>query len=449
MGKMWINIMLEYLQDFSEVAHALMMFGGMCLFILFGVPIPVAVGLGTIIGYMLLDFPLLALSQAMYTGVEPFPLVTVPLFVLAGSLMEQGGMAKRIVGVAESLIGNIFGSLGLIAVLGCAFFAALSGSGPATTAAIGAVMIPSMIKQKYDPAFGGAIAAAGGALGSLIPPSNLMIIYGIVAEQSIPRLFLAGFIPGFIATAALMIVTYIIARKRGYIGVDRTFSVKKVGTALNHGKFAVIAPIIILGGIYAGIFTPTEAASVAVVYALLIGGVVYRELTIANIIDCLKITAMISGAVLIIVGPAKAYGELMSLLSVPDMLGEAISGVTESPFLILMIMAVILILSGMFLESIAQIILLTPLMLPIVANLGVDPIVFGILMVISCEIGFLTPPVGVNLFVAARITNLGVDRISIAVIPFLLAYVVVLIIISAFPDLVTFLPNLFYGKYQY
>jgi|TARA_B110000881_G_scaffold47773_1_gene40078 tripartite ATP-independent transporter DctM subunit len=449
MGKMWINIMLEYLQDFSEVAHALMMFGGMCLFILFGVPIPVAVGLGTIIGYMLLDFPLLALSQAMYTGVEPFPLVTVPLFVLAGSLMEQGGMAKRIVGVAESLIGNIFGSLGLIAVLGCAFFAALSGSGPATTAAIGAVMIPSMIKQKYDPAFGGAIAAAGGALGSLIPPSNLMIIYGIVAEQSIPRLFLAGFIPGFIATAALMIVTYIIARKRGYIGVDRTFSVKKVGTALNHGKFAVIAPIIILGGIYAGIFTPTEAASVAVVYALLIGGVVYRELTIANIIDCLKITAMISGAVLIIVGPAKAYGELMSLLSVPDMLGEAISGVTESPFLILMIMAVILIVSGMFLESIAQIILLTPLMLPIVANLGVDPIVFGILMVISCEIGFLTPPVGVNLFVAARITNLGVDRISIAVIPFLLAYVVVLIIISAFPDLVTFLPNLFYGKYQY
>lgn len=449
MGKMWINIMLEYLQDFSEVAHALMMFGGMCLFILFGVPIPVAVGLGTIIGYMLLDFPLLALSQAMYTGVEPFPLVTVPLFVLAGSLMEQGGMAKRIVGVAESLIGNIFGSLGLIAVLGCAFFAALSGSGPATTAAIGAVMIPSMIKQKYDPAFGGAIAAAGGALGSLIPPSNLMIIYGIVAEQSIPRLFLAGFIPGFIATAALMIVTYIIARKRGYIGVDRTFSVKKVGTALNHGKFAIVAPIIILGGIYAGIFTPTEAASVAVVYALLIGGVVYRELTIANIIDCLKITAMISGAVLIIVGPAKAYGELMSLLSVPDMLGEAISGVTESPFLILMIMAVILILSGMFLESIAQIILLTPLMLPIVANLGVDPIVFGILMVISCEIGFLTPPVGVNLFVAARITNLGVDRISIAVIPFLLAYVVVLIIISAFPDLVTFLPNLFYGKYQY
>ena len=439
--------MLDYLMGTSELAQAIMMFGGMCLFIVLGVPIPIAVGLGTIIGYILLDFPLLALSQAMYTGVEPFPLVTVPLFVLAGSLMEQGGMAKRIVGVAESLIGNVNGSLGLIAVLGCAFFAALSGSGPATTAAIGAVMIPSMIQQRYDPAFGGAIAAAGGALGSLIPPSNLMIIYGIVAEQSIPRLFLAGFFPGLIATAALMLVTYLIARKRGYVGIDHEFSFAKVLTALNHGKFAIIAPIIILGGIYAGIFTPTEAASVAVVYALIIGGLVYRELKWINIVDCLKITAMISGAVLIIVGPAKAYGELMSLMSVPDMLGEALMGVTESPFLILMIMAIILIISGMFLESIAQIILLTPLMLPIVVGLDVDPIVFGILMVISCEIGFLTPPVGVNLFVAARITNLGVDRISIAVIPFLFAYILVLVIISAFPDIVTFLPNFFYGEY--
>ena len=439
--------MLDYLMGTSELAQAIMMFGGMCLFIVLGVPIPIAVGLGTIIGYILLDFPLLALSQAMYTGVEPFPLVTVPLFVLAGSLMEQGGMAKRIVGVAESLIGNVNGSLGLIAVLGCAFLAALSGSGPATTAAIGAVMIPSMIQQRYDPAFGGAIAAAGGALGSLIPPSNLMIIYGIVAEQSIPRLFLAGFFPGLIATAALMLVTYLIARKRGYVGIDHEFSFAKVLTALNHGKFAIIAPIIILGGIYAGIFTPTEAASVAVVYALIIGGLVYRELKWINIVDCLKITAMISGAVLIIVGPAKAYGELMSLMSVPDMLGEALMGVTESPFLILMIMAIILIISGMFLESIAQIILLTPLMLPIVVGLDVDPIVFGILMVISCEIGFLTPPVGVNLFVAARITNLGVDRISIAVIPFLFAYILVLVIISAFPDIVTFLPNFFYGEY--
>ena len=212
----------------------------------------------------MLDLDFAGIANSMYTGVEPFPLITVPLFVFAGSLMEQGGMARRIVNMAESLIGNVTGSLGLVAVLGCAFFAALSGSGPATTAAIGAVMIPSMIKMRYDPAFGGAIAAAGGALGSLIPPSNLMIIYGIVAEQSIPRLFLAGFIPGILATIVLMITTYIIAKRRNYVGDGIPFAWPRVGEAFYQGIWALIAPIVILGGIYSGVFTPTEAASVAV-----------------------------------------------------------------------------------------------------------------------------------------------------------------------------------------
>jgi len=431
------DMLMDIIFHLSEAQQALIMFGAMVLMIVLAVPIPIAVAIGTAIGYFMMDLNLVQVALSMYTGVEPFPLVTVPLFVFAGSLMEQGGMARRIVNMAQSMIGNYTGSLGLVAVLGCAFFAALSGSGPATTAAIGAVMIPSMIKQKWDPAMGGAIAAAGGALGSLIPPSNLMIIYGIVAEQSIPRLFLAGFIPGFVATALLMVTVYIIAKKRNYVGDGSEFSWSEVRRTMVDGKWAILAPFIILGGIYSGAFTPTEAASVAVFYALLIGGVAYKELTIKKIFACLKVTAMISGAVLIIVGPAKAFGELMSLLSVPDMIGEALSGVTESPFLLLMIISVILIITGMFLESIAQIILLTPLLLPIVMALGVDPIVFGIIMVISCEVGFLTPPVGANLFVAARITNLGIDKISIAVLPFLLAYIGVLIFVSLFPDLIT------------
>ena len=427
------DMLMDIIFELSEAQQALIMFGSMVLMIVLAIPIPIAVAIGTAIGYFMMDLNLVQVALSMYTGVEPFPLVTVPLFVFAGSLMEQGGMARRIVNMAQSMIGNYTGSLGLVAVLGCAFFAALSGSGPATTAAIGAVMIPSMIKQKWDPAMGGAIAAAGGALGSLIPPSNLMIIYGIVAEQSIPRLFLAGFIPGFVATALLMFTVYIIAKKRNYVGDGAEFSWSEVRRTVVDGKWAILAPFIILGGIYTGAFTPTEAASVAVFYALLIGGVAYKELTIKKIFACLKVTAMISGAVLIIVGPAKAFGELMSLLSVPDMIGEALSGVTESPFLLLMIISVILIITGMFLESIAQIILLTPLLLPIVMALGIDPIVFGIIMVISCEVGFLTPPVGANLFVAARITNLGIDKISIAVLPFLLAYIGVLIFVSLFP----------------
>ena len=441
------DMLMDIIFELSEAQQALIMFGSMVLMIVLAIPIPIAVAIGTAIGYFMMDLNLVQVALSMYTGVEPFPLVTVPLFVFAGSLMEQGGMARRIVNMAQSMIGNYTGSLGLVAVLGCAFFAALSGSGPATTAAIGAVMIPSMIKQKWDPAMGGAIAAAGGALGSLIPPSNLMIIYGIVAEQSIPRLFLAGFIPGFVATALLMVTVYIIAKKRNYVGDGSEFSWSEVRRTMVDGKWAILAPFIILGGIYSGAFTPTEAASVAVFYALLIGGVAYKELTIKKIFACLKVTAMISGAVLIIVGPAKAFGELMSLLSVPDMIGEALSGVTESPFLLLMIISVILIITGMFLESIAQIILLTPLLLPIVMALGIDPIVFGIIMVISCEVGFLTPPVGANLFVAARITNLGIDKISIAVLPFLLAYIGVLIFVSLFPDLITWLPDLVYGNF--
>ena len=423
--------MLDFLRDYayemSELSQALTVFFAMVLAIALAVPIPIAVSIGTVIGYFMLDLDFAGIANSMYTGVEPFPLITVPLFVFAGSLMEQGGMARRIVNMAE--------------------FAALSGSGPATTAAIGAVMIPSMIKMRYDPAFGGAIAAAGGALGSLIPPSNLMIIYGIVAEQSIPRLFLAGFIPGILATIVLMITTYIIAKRRNYVGDGIPFSWPRVGNAFYQGIWALIAPIIILGGIYSGIFTPTEAASVAVVYAFIIGWFAYKELTFEGIVHCLKVTAMISGAVLIILGPAKSFGELMSLMSVPDLIEEGLTGITENAFLMLMIIAVILIITGMFMESIAQIILLTPLLLPLVQNLGVHPIAFGIIMVIACEVGFLTPPVGANLFVAARITNLGIDRISIAVLPFVFAYLVILTLIAAFPDITTILPNFFYGKF--
>ncbi len=438
--------MVEFfgLSEMSETTQALVMFGSMVAAIAFGVPIPFVVALGTVIGYLIIDLPFVALVQSMYTGVEPFPLLTVPLFVFAGSLMEQGGLASRIVNIARSMIGNFTGSLGLVAVLGCTFFAALSGSGPATTAAIGAVMIPSMVRAKYDPAFGGAIAAAGGALGSLIPPSNLMIIYGIVSDTSIPKLFLAGVIPGIFASAMLMGMTWIIAKRRGYLGDDIAFSWARVGAAAWDGKWALGAPIIILGGIYTGIFTPTEAAAVAVVYAFAIGKFAYGELKMHHIISCLKVTAMISGAVLIIVGPAKAFGELMSLMSVPDMIGEFLSDITENRFILMMIIAAILIFTGMFLESIAQIILLTPLMLPIAVSLGIDPIVFGILMVIACEVGFLTPPVGANLFIAARLTNLGIDRISSAVIPFVLTYMAVIVLISALPGLVTWLPGLFY-----
>nr|BBD50130.1 TRAP-type C4-dicarboxylate transport system, large permease component [Haliea sp. ETY-M] len=411
-----------------------------------GVPVPIAVALGTLFGYWLIDIPLVALAHALYTGVEPVPLMTIPLFVFAGALMERGGLARRIVDVAQSLVGSYTGSLGMVAVLGCTFFAALSGSGPATTAAIGAVMVPAMLRNGYDSAFGGAVVASGGALGSLIPPSNLMIIYGVVSETSIPRLFLAGILPGIIASVLLIICAWFIARMRGFGKSAEPFSWSRVASAMWRGKWALAAPALILGGIYLGVFTPTEAASVAVVYAAVIGGLVYRELDGARIRQCLYDTAMISGTVIVILGPAKAFGELMTLMDMPALVAAVVDAVDASQFLLLMTIAAVLILTGMFLESIAQIILLTPLLLPVAVAAGVDPTVFGMLMVVACEIGFLTPPVGANLFVAARIAKREVGAISVAVLPFLATYLIVLVLIALIPQLSTALPNAVYGQ---
>jgi C4-dicarboxylate transporter DctM subunit len=414
--------------------------------IVLGVPIPIAVVLSTLMGYYLIDLPFVALAQAMYTGIEPIPLMTIPLFVFAGALMERGGLATRIVGIAQALVGRYTGSLGMVTILGCTFFAALSGSGPATTAAIGAVMLPAMVRQGYTPAFGGAVAASGGALGSLIPPSNLMIIYGIVSDNSIPRLFLAGIMPGVLASLFLMLCTYFVAKTRGFGSQTEPFNLSRFLGALWSGKWALGAPLVILGGIYAGIFTPTEAASVAVFYAAFVGFFIYRELDRDSIIYCMKATAMISGTVLIILGPAKAFGELMTLMSVPEIIGEFLMDFTGSQLTLLVVMVVVLVISGMFLESIAQIILFVPLMLPIAVQAGVDPIVFGALMILACEIGFLTPPVGANLFVASRVANVGIDKLSVAVIPFLLTYVLVIILVMLFPQIVLWLPNMFYGS---
>ena len=418
------------------------LFGAIAL----GVPIPMAVALACVVGIWLVDLPMIFIAQSMYDALEGIPLMTIPLFVLAGALMEKAGMALRLVNVAQALVGRHRGSLGLVAIVGCTFFAALSGSAPATTAAIGAATLPAMMRQSYAPAFGGAVVASGGALGSLIPPSNLMIIYGIVSENSIPRLFLAGILPGVAASLLMMLTVWLIARHRGYGGSDDPFSWGRVAGALWEAKWALAAPVIILGGIYTGIFTTTEAASVAVAYSLLVGFAIYRDLKPADLLHCLKTTALISGTVVIILGPAKAFGQLVSIMQIPEMLGGLLGGAGENAILTILIITIVLVITGMFLESIAQIILFTPLLLPIVVPLGVDPIVFGVIMVLACEIGFLTPPVGVNLFVAARLTGLGVEQISVAVIPFLFVFLFLILALAIFPQVVLFLPDMIYGR---
>ena len=409
-----------------------------------GAPLFAAVGLTTFLALYLIDIPYTLMAQTGYTSLTPFPLLTIPLFVLAGRLMEVGGMATRLIGVATSLVGAYRGSLGLVTVFACMLFAALSGSGPATTAAIGSVTVPAMQRDGYKTPFAAAIAAAGGALGSLIPPSNLMIIYGLVSETSIPRLFLAGFLPGFIITAFLMITTYIIARRNDYGGAGEPFSWRPALRAAWDGKWAIGAPLLILGGIYSGAFTPTEAAAVAVFYALFIGLFVYGELTVIKVIECLRFTALITG-LLILLTPTLAFGQLSAFYDVPTAVENLITSYTTNVIVIMIIIGIFYIIIGTFMESLAQIILFTSVFLPLVTSLGVDPVLFGVFTVITCEIGFLTPPLGGNLNVAARISGVTIEQVSVAVLPFIIAYCLGLLILIFFPGVALWLPDLVYG----
>lgn len=411
---------------------------------LIGTPLFAAVGLTTFLALFLIDIPYTLMAQTGYTSLTPFPLLTIPLFVLAGRLMETGGMGSRLIGIATSLVGAYRGSLGLVTVFACMLFAALSGSGPATTAAIGSITVPAMQRDGYKTPFAAAIAAAAGALGSLIPPSNLMIIYGLVSETSIPRLFLAGFLPGFLITTLLMITVYIIARKRGYGGSGVPFSWEPARRAAWDGKWAIGAPVLILGGIYSGAFTPTEAAAVAVFYALFVGTAIHRELTLAKIIEALRFTSLMTG-LLILLTPTLAFGQLSAFYDIPSAVENAITNITTNPIIVLVLIGIFYIIIGTFMESLAQIILFTAVFLPLVTSLGIDPVMFGVFTVITCEIGFLTPPLGGNLNVAARISGISIEAVSVAVLPFILAYCIGLMALILFPDFVTWLPDLVYG----
>ncbi|MEL0033460.1 MAG: TRAP transporter large permease [Paracoccaceae bacterium] len=414
------------------------------LLTIIGVPLFVSVGASTLLALYLIDIPYTLMAQTGYSSLTPFPLLTIPLFVLSGRLMEVGGMANRMISIATKLVGAYRGSMGLVTVFACMLFAALSGSGPATTAAIGSVTVPAMKRDGYDIPFAASITASAGALGSLIPPSNLMIIYGLVSETSIPRLFLAGLIPGLLITIFLMFTTYIIARHRNYGGSGAPFTWGPFLRALWEGKWSLGAPILILGGIYGGAFTPTEAAGVAVFYSLFVGLFIYKELTLEKLLDALRFTALLTG-ILILITPTLAFGQLTAFYDVPSAVQTGITSLTTNPFLVLMLIGIFYIFIGTFMESLAQIVLFTAVFLPLVTSLGIDPVFFGIFTVITCEIGFLTPPLGANLTVAARISGISIERISVAVIPFIFAYVLGMIVLALFPDLTLFLPNWAYG----
>lgn len=423
-----------------SITLALPLIFTVCL--LLGVPVAISIGVAVLGVLMMNDFPISFIVQNAFVSTDSFALLAVPLFILAGSLMETGGISRRIVHVANSLVGNVTGGLAIVTVMGCAFFAAISGSGPATVAAIGTIMIPAMARRQYGKDFASAVASSGGSLGILIPPSIPMIIYGIVGNVSIGDMFLAGIIPGIISAFFLGLVAYWISKKRGYTGTGEPFSFKVFGKALWDAKWALLTPIIILGGIYSGIFTPTESAVIAVVYGMIIGAFVYKELKLKDLYKSFVETAITTGAVLIILGVSFAFGKYITMNQIPQNVAKWMLSLTENIFLIMLIFTIFIIITGMFMETLAQILIFTPLFLPVMVQLGVDPLVFGILLVIGCEIGFLTPPLGVNLFVATGISGVKIEEVSKAVIPFVIALITVMILIIFMPSIVTFLPNL-------
>lgn len=417
-----------------------LLFGSFLFFLLLSVPIAISLGLSAAltIVYSGVIKPS-AIPQGLVTAIDSFPLMAVPFFILAGNLMGHGGLSKRLLDMANVFFGRYTGGLALIGIVTCMFFAAISGSGPATVAAIGGLLLPAMAKANYNKGYSIGMLASAGSLGIIIPPSIPMIIYAVSANVSIMQMFVAGIIPGLFIGVVLMIVAYLKAKKENYIGITEKFSWHQKWQAIWDAKLALLAPIIILGGIYGGVFTPTEAAAIGVIYGFLVGFFVYKELNLVSLYKVLVDSALTSATIILIVGTATIFGRILAVERIPFEIADYIVQLSDNPVIILLLINLLLLFVGMFMETLAAIIILVPILLPVVLKVGVDPVHFGIIMIVNLAIGMISPPVGVNLFVGSRVGNARLEEVTIGVLPFLLAMIFALLVITYIPSLSLFL----------
>ena len=418
------------------------LFGSLALFIIIGTPIAVSVGLSSVMAMFYQGIPFIAATQRFFTASDSFPLLAIPFFMLAGKLMEFGGISKRLINLANNLVGFVEGGLGVVSVLACLFFGAICGSSTSTVAAIGSMMIPAMVENGYSKKFACALIATAASLGILIPPSIPMIVYGVVMGVSIADLFVAGIGAGLFS--GFLLVLYIIIRSKisGFKGNVKKPNILEILASFRDAIFAIFMPLIVLGGIYSGIFTPTEAAAVACIYSFLIGFFVYHEITFENIPNIILSSMQNTAVVMLIIAASSSFGWIITMARVPQNITAAILSLTLPPSLIIIGMLLFLVFIGTFMEGNAYIIILAPLFAPMVSSLGINLVLFGIVMVVSVCVGTITPPLGVNLFTTCSIYPVTIEEIVTEIVPFVLIMSFSLIVLTFVPEISLFLVNL-------
>jgi C4-dicarboxylate transporter, DctM subunit len=409
------------------------------------ISVAVSIGLSAIVGIQIGNANMLISVKEMFSSINKFPLAAIPFFILAGNIMETGGISRRLVEFAKSIVGGVQGGLPMTCVLTCMIFAAVSGSSVATTFAIGAILIPALIKHGYPTAYAAALQATSAELGVIIPPSIPMILYGVSAEVSIGEMFIAGFGPGIFIGLSLMLFVYVYCRIKGW-GKNDGDGRLSFGKATWQAGWALMMPVIILGGIYGGIFTPTEASAVAVFYALVVGMVIYREISFKDLFMVLRKSVISSAVIMFIIANAGLFAFLITRAGVPDAIGVWLKDVLKSPAYFLLGVNAALFVIGMFIETSAAIIVLAPILAPVAIFFGIDPIHFGLIMVVNLALGMITPPFGVNLFAACTVARISLDRIIPYLLPFVLVVLGCLMVVTYVPELSLYLRDLVYKK---
>ncbi len=418
----------------------LLLFGSFTVLLFLNFPIAAALGISSVLSVLAFDLaPLQLIPQQLFSATDSWTLLAVPFFILAGNLLAKTAISDRLIRLATIIVGQFPAGLAMVAVIVSIFFAGISGSGPADTAALGAILIPGMVAAGYDKRSAAALMAAGGGIGIIIPPSIALLIYGVVANASVSKLFIAGILPGMLVGLSLFVVSYVLFGRNPEIRPEKRGTLREIGTAFKDAFWGLMAPLIILGGIYGGIFTATEAATVAVVYGAIVGFFIHRDLKLSDLPEILIDTGVTTGVVMLLVCTASVFAWVLNTSGVAVAAAAGLMRLATGKIIGLLLINAILLVAGCFMDAISIFYVFLPILLPVVNALGIDLVHFGVVMTVNMAIGQITPPVGVNLFVACRIARISMKEISRAVLPMVAAQTAALLVISFWPDLSLFL----------